>query len=266
MTSINDADNQLISASVCNECVMNVSNFFHFKKKIVHAQDYLNLCSAEAECIEEADDENMEREETEYDADDGGGGGEAREEEKSSEEADNDEKDMILYTFSEDDTMPEEHLDRSQSPVDDEVYLLPLESSEPLESTSNRPTTPDVKVMSAEKRKPLPNQNRGQTKRPKAAVLDNSEKVTIQMNECLVCPSILADIIDLNNHILTHKTIACKTCKRSFARYSNLKRHFNSAHSKPKPFQCDICGLGFSFSINLQAHAAIHYGKNIRMT
>lgn len=101
-------------------------------------------------------------------------------------------------------------------------------------------------------------------KRPKVEPVMPTEKITIQMNECLICPAILADILQLKDHIDAHVDIKCKACGRQFARYSNLKRHFNSTHSKPKPFQCDLCGLGFNFSVNLQSHAALHYTGKIR--
>lgn len=258
---------------MCNECVMNVSSFYNFKKKINHAQEYLNSCTAVTECTQ--DDENIEEtcEEDETDdgggGDGGGGGGGGGVGVDATEQVDeNDERGMIVYTLSEEDGISEEYLDSHHSPTNEmeHIYLIPMESGSKYVNSSNGNASCYVNVIAPEKRKMVAGQFGGQTKRSKAAAIDNSEKVTTQMNECLVCPAILSDIIDLNTHILTHKSIVCKTCKRLFARYSNLKRHFNSAHSKPKPFQCDICGLGFSFSINLQAHAEIHYTKNIRMT
>lgn len=101
-------------------------------------------------------------------------------------------------------------------------------------------------------------------KKPKVEPAIPTERITIQMNECLICPAILADILQLKDHIDAHADINCKACGRQFARYSNLKRHFNSTHTKPKPFTCDICGLGFNFSVNLQTHAALHYTGKIR--
>lgn len=111
-----------------------------------------------------------------------------------------------------------------------------------------------------------PNQPNSQNSSSKKVKVNEitTEKVTIQMNECLICPSILGDILELKDHIESHTNIKCKACNRQFARYSNLKRHFNNIHSKPKPFQCDLCGLGFNFSVNLQAHAALHYSGKIR--
>lgn len=229
LSSINDADEQLISASICNECVMNVSNFFNFKKKITSAQEFLNSCSANSECTNEAQAEQLQS---------------------------GDETVVEEYTISDDDIMREEHLELDE----EHLFVLAADGESMSENGSG---TLDAAIKAAEKRKEDKIPSHTQTKRVK--VVDNSQKVTIQMNECLVCPAILGDIIELNSHVQTHQTIVCKSCNRTFARYSNLKRHFNSAHSKPKPFQCDICGIGFSFSINLQTHAEIHYAKNIRL-
>lgn len=215
---------------------MNVSNFYNFKKKIISAQDFLNSCSANGECIYEQEEEHEEALEV------------------SSEECN-----------TSDQPMAEDHLEPLSPSEEDQVELVSLSNViEQTDNAANGNLLTEL-ITLPQKRKPNKNTARGQNKRNKVPTADDSPKVTIQMNECLVCPSILGDIIELNTHILTHENIVCKSCKRTFARYSNLKRHFNSAHSKPKPFQCDICGIGFSFSINLQTHAEIHYQKNIRM-
>lgn len=120
-----------------------------------------------------------------------------------------------------------------------------------------------IRIVKVDNRKKRSNDSSGPNKKPKIEEA-TTEKVTIQMNECLICPSILGDILQLKDHIEAHTEFKCKACNRQFARYSNLKRHFNSVHSKPKPFQCDICGLGFNFSVNLQAHAALHYSGKIK--
>lgn len=231
LSSINDTDNHLISASICNECVMNVSNFYNFKKKIITAQDFLNSCSANGECIYEQEEENEEAVDI------------------SSEEC-----------ITNDEPTVEDHLE----PLSEEDQESNVHTVIHTDNAVNDSLLTEL-ISLPEKRKPNKYPPRGPNKRNKASTTDDSPKVTIQMNECLVCPSILGDIIELNAHILTHENIVCKSCKRTFARYSNLKRHFNSAHSKPKPFQCDICGIGFSFSINLQTHAEIHYQKNVRI-
>lgn len=99
----------------------------------------------------------------------------------------------------------------------------------------------------------------------KGKTLKNAtKKVALQVNECIICPAVLNDILDLTSHIHTHDILRCKVCHRGFQRFSNLKRHFLMSHSKPKPFVCDLCGLGFSFSVNLQAHAELHYSGKIK--
>lgn len=134
------------------------------------------------------------------------------------------------------------------------------------ETSNNRPTQTIrlIKIGGIKKRaanQPATNEKQSHKKNKIDDTI--SERITIQMNECLICPAILGDILQLKDHIDAHTNIKCKACNRQFARYSNLKRHFNSVHSKPKPFQCDICHLGFNFSVNLQAHAQLHYSGKI---
>lgn len=212
-----------------------MSNFYNFKKKIIQAQDVLNSLTSTIDTI--------------------------------ATPASNDET-MEIYELSEDDgQMNEEHLkfadNNYATPVEVEQILFENDEMHKV-SSPNGENQMITNKSAGDKRKNETNVNRVQNKRAKIDK-SNEEKVTIQMNECLICPSILDDIIQLADHIALHKNIQCKACNRSFARYSNLKRHFNSSHSKPKPFQCDICGLGFSFSVNLQTHAEIHYKSKIRM-
>lgn len=102
------------------------------------------------------------------------------------------------------------------------------------------------------------------TKKGKTLMKNALKKVALQVNECIICPAVLSDILELANHTNTHDVLRCKVCYRGFQRFSNLKRHFLVSHSKPKPFVCDLCGLGFSFSVNLQAHAELHYSGIIK--
>lgn len=110
----------------------------------------------------------------------------------------------------------------------------------------------------------MPSSPKQPHKKTKLKVQVQTERFTLQINECLICPAILGDILQLKEHIEAHQHIKCKACHRQFVRYSNLKRHFNAVHSKPKPFICDICGLGFNFSVNLQSHASLHYSGKIQ--
>lgn len=223
----------MVSTSVCNECVLNVSNYFTFKKKIVQAQDVLHSLAASNE--------------------------------NSDSQTSNDDV-LQIYELS-DDEMIEEHLKfvDTNTPMEMEQVFLQNSNIQIVDSTVQKNQVIPNKNKSVEKRKIETNATKNHTQSKKAKTeTSNDEKVTIQMNECLICPSILDDILQLNDHIALHKKILCKVCNRTFARYSNLKRHFNSVHSKPKPFQCDICGHGFSFSVNLQQHANLHYTGKIR--
>lgn len=222
----------MISKSICSECVLNVSNFYTFKKKILEAQDFLGALSV------------IESESTD----------------EKSEEIDN----YVAIEGTDDliQILEEEHL-RPSDVNETEEYIVESDSQPSNESLEQ------IQVVDKNQRKRYRSSDKNSTqtinKRTKASCTDSTEKITIQMNECLICPAVLNDIHQLDNHITAHKDIICKGCLRAFARYSNLKRHFMLVHSKPKPFQCDLCGLGFSFSVNLQAHAELHYSGKIRM-
>lgn len=216
----------MVSTSICSECVLNVSNFYTFKKKILEAQEFLGASNV----VESTEEKNEELQQ--YIAVEG--------------------TDDLIQLLEE-------------GPPDDnngtEEYVAESDSQQSSSETSEQiQPANENKVRRSRSSDP----NSAKSKRSKATA-DSTEKVTIQMNECLICPAVLGDIHQLDNHIASHKEINCKVCLRIFARYSNLKRHFMSVHSKPKPFQCDLCGLGFSFSVNLQTHAELHYSGKIRM-
>lgn len=221
-----------MSASVCSECVLNVANFYTFKKKILEAHDFLDALSVVESADEKSDDELGQRSIAVEGADE-----------------------LIQM-------LDEEHL-RPSDDNETEEYIVESDSQQSSNESSEQ-IQHFVDENQGKRSRSSDRNNSTSSKRTKASN-DSTEKVTIQMNECLICPSILEDIHQLDNHIISHKKINCKICLRDFARYSNLKRHFMSVHSKPKPFQCDLCGLGFSFSVNLQAHAELHYSGKIRM-
>lgn len=207
--------------------MLSVANFYTFKKKILDAQE---LLGALTESTDEKSDELGHY--------------------ISVEAAD----DLIQI-------LEEDHL-RPSDYDETEEYIVESDSQQ----SSNESSDQQIQHVdeAQEKRARSSATNSTSNKRSKSSS-DSNEKVTIQMNECLVCPAILDDIHQLDNHVTSHKEINCKICHRFFARYSNLKRHFMSVHSKPKPFQCDLCGLGFSFSVNLQTHAELHYSGKIGM-
>lgn len=205
----------MFSTSICNECVLNINNFYTFKKRVLEAQELISTLGVKNDLN---NDGNVEY-------------------------VDEDVMNQIL------------EIDCENTEEADQTEVIE-KSSKAVQLTCR------AKVENTKR----PNESSGKTvssKKPKIDV-NIAEKVRIQMNECLICPAILPDILQLKDHIDTHNDIKCKACNRQFARYSNLKRHFNSIHSKPKPFQCDLCGLGFFFSCNLQAHAALHYSGKIK--
>lgn len=222
---------------ICNECVLNVNNFYAFKQKILTAQKAL------ADCADLGGDplglDQLGMYSTRADV----------ENHESNEDAAI--NDGVKIDQTDDDV---EFLILQQPDASDAIYNR-------TQSTTQTPqkSTPTAAVV-AKRRNP--------SKRKRVDDLSaDAEKVAIQVNECLICPAVLSDILELNEHAAAHTSIVCKvqSCNRSFLRYSNLKRHFATAHSKPKPFICDLCGLGFSFSVNLQTHAALHYSGKIQV-
>lgn len=150
---------------------------------------------------------------------------------------------------------------------EDEVEYLLLREPDPEASYGSGKSTEPAgqSPLKIRKIEHLPVKRRNPSKRKKVEYSVVAEKVAVQVNECLICPAVLSDILELNEHTAAHPSIDCKVCKVQFKRYANLKRHFVTAHSKPKPFVCDLCGMGFSFSVNLQTHASLHYSGKIQM-
>lgn len=221
---------QPFSTSICNECVLNINNFYAFKKKVLDAQDMISSIAEKHRLDNEA---------------------------------------TVEYVDDEDDSVQAIELN-AQNPLR-ELEQDNIEESnnifapytEQCEQSAKQIVSVNQSIKVVKRPPNQPNSQNSSSKKVKVNEI-TTEKVTIQMNECLICPSILGDILELKDHIESHTNIKCKACNRQFARYSNLKRHFNNIHSKPKPFQCDLCGLGFNFSVNLQAHAALHYSGKIR--
>lgn len=217
--------------TVCNECVSNVSLFFAFKQKVLNAQSTLS--------------QNDEKPGVQDDADG-----------------------MVIRVTETSDSLIIEHDDNDHQQI---YQVLNLDAEKKDQQVyhivdDDDPSGPTIATVSSKNKvtQPATTQNATKRKRPAANNVTNNEKFSLQVYECLVCPSVLGDILELNEHVAQHTDIRCKVCQRDFQRYANLKRHFASTHSKPKPFVCDLCGLGFSFSINLQRHADLHYGQKIK--
>lgn len=206
--------------------MLNINNFYTFKKKVLEAQELISTLSVKNEpnnvnVVEYADDEMVQ-----------------------------------IIDLSEDAQLLEEDIENGNE----------IDKTDSQGEVAAKQETRMIRIVKVGDIKKRTNEASGPKNSNKKGKIDIAlmERITIQMNECLICPAILGDILQLKDHIDAHKDIKCKACSRQFARYSNLKRHFNSMHSKPKPFICDICGLGFNFSVNLQTHAALHYSGKIR--
>lgn len=228
---------RVVSTSICNECVLNINSFYTFKKRILEAQELINSLpqTVEHHTIDSGDE--IFEDNGEYEL-------HREEEEGNGDEAY--EIDQIENVSSHDET------NDVQVRHDAQIESAGNQESAIVFQSTKRSTNSTV----------LP--SKLSPKKAKLSTQTDTERFTLQMNECLICPAILRDIIELNDHIEAHEQIKCKACHRQFVRYSNLKRHFNAVHSKPKPFICDLCGLGFNFSINLQQHAQLHYSGKIQ--
>lgn len=243
-----DNDNSCVdsaSSTICNECVSNVNNFYLFKQKVLNVQNALS----------EPRFEKMDPDP-------------------------NAKNDEILEINVNDITDSTNHSNTMNSINFESNYHNEIVSIDDVENVSDMENTPVYIIeeydgaatveakeddLNGTTTVEILNQPQHTAKRAKKDTSLPSEKFTLQVNECLICPAVLSDILQLNDHIQTHDPIQCKVCRRPFQRYANLKRHFASVHSKPKPFVCDLCGLGFSFSVNLQTHAALHYSGKIKL-
>jgi len=120
--------------------------------------------------------------------------------------------------------------------------------------------------------------------------LSNAE----QYYKCDYCPKIFLNRTLRNNHLTTHtdeRKFQCHLCAQRFKTTGNLNAHLASCHdpeetglfkrfkcqfcpktfrfpaqimqhervhTKEKPFNCDLCGKGFSVKCNLKAHLETH--------
>lgn len=220
---------------------MNINSFYSFKKKILEAQQLINSLNDRNEMRNEHNENNEHNEHNEL--------------EHPTEYVD-DAYQLQMIDMNDDAEVLVE--------INNECTTENGEKIETYPEKMPKPASRLVQVENVKKRSNDSSNNQKASNKKSKVEHTTTEKITIQMNECLICPAILGDILELKDHIDAHTNIKCKACGRQFARYSNLKRHFNSTHSKPKPFQCDLCGLGFNFSVNLQTHAALHYSGKIR--
>lgn len=239
----------MVSTSICNECVHNINNYYIFKKRILEAQELINSPSPISQTNEhhnnDSDDEFFEdnNEEYEYEFELNG--------EEEEEVGDGDDEGYEIENVENNEEQPSQDA-QIESGSNQESTVQPVVRSALAPNAKKRPNNS------------LVSSSKLSHKKTKLNTQAQTERFTLQMNECLICPAVLHDILELKDHIEAHAHIKCKACHRQFVRYSNLKRHFNSVHSKPKPFICDICGLGFNFSVNLQSHASLHYSGKLQ--
>lgn len=245
--------------------MLNVNNFYAFKQKVLSAQKALAEC---AECAD-ADTPNDDKHENDM--------FETRNSDMHTEfdEITDDTLIQMEMDAMRDDVENTDSDDQKMRIVihsdgDDEVEFLNCEILHEPGASDEIYKITESTVQDTEKNKQIAavadkRRNPSNRKRKRVEISSPADKVAVQVNECLICPAVLSDILDLNEHTTAHTAINCKVCHRSFGRYSNLKRHFAIAHSKPKPFVCDLCGLGFSFSVNLQTHASLHYSGKIQI-
>lgn len=248
--------------TICNECVLNVNNFYAFKQKVLNVHTVLlndqNILHPTENEYEDGTNTNesiiIHHQHNEYPIE--------LDESGTLEEVDfqgidkdiDDQQNDPLAAYTE----PYRRRHRDDS---DDANIATTTAVVVIDNYDDIQLISDNEEIINEIEDLVPTAKR--TK--KSTVNDLSEKFSLQVNECLICPAVLGDILQLSDHIQNHELIRCKVCLRRFQRYANLKRHFASVHSKPKPFVCDICGLGFSFSVNLQTHAALHYAGKIKV-
>lgn len=53
----------------------------------------------------------------------------------------------------------------------------------------------------------------------------------------------------------------CEQCHKIFSNSKSLKKHFQSVHSKLKPFICNVCGHSCARKAMLQMHLRQHTGE-----
>lgn len=246
--------------------MLNINNFYTFKKRVLEAQELINGLKLTNE-----NHENVS--ESEYLNENGNSNtaAPATDEELELEEGEEEEQEIESYEVHQTEDVSIHDAHNSEYNNEHPGYDAQSGLANNQESSIQSVVCPAISGTAKKrtnKNVTAPKQSHKKTKL-NTQEQSTGQRFTLQINECLICPAILRDILELKDHIEAHQHIKCKACHRQFVRYSNLKRHFNAEHSKPKPFICDMCGLGFNFSVNLQSHynqshAAHHYPGRIQ--
>ena len=75
----------------------------------------------------------------------------------------------------------------------------------------------------------------------------------MRIHACRHCGDVFPSYPELRQHLNKHASgNVCPTCKRTFTRTADLRRH--SSRCRPKPFACDVCHSGFGRKDNLDHH------------
>ena len=75
----------------------------------------------------------------------------------------------------------------------------------------------------------------------------------MRVHACRHCGDVFPSYAELRQHLNKHASgNVCPTCKRTFTRTADLRRH--SSRCRPKPFACDVCHSGFGRKRDLDHH------------
>ena len=75
----------------------------------------------------------------------------------------------------------------------------------------------------------------------------------MRVHACRHCGDVFPSYAELRQHLNKHASgNVCPTCKRSFTRTADLRRH--SSRCRPKPFVCDVCRSSFGRKWDLDHH------------
>ena len=91
------------------------------------------------------------------------------------------------------------------------------------------------------------------------------EDISRKVFSCSICQKRYTRRSGLKSHIKhahegAEKRYKCLYCEKSFRNLSNKNRHQRVVHMGLKEYDCDICGLPFSFKWLVECHKKEHHG------